>query len=99
VKTYRELLDRRAEFDLCSPEWNELTGLIDAYVRAQIIAGHMEFASMLVCDFCDLIEDGSYATDPEFKEECDKYIAWFRKWNMGRYADELTEAIEQTRGR
>ena len=71
MKTYRGLRDRRAELDLCSPEWNELTGLIDAYVRAQIIAGHMEFASMLVCDFWDLIEDGIYASDPKFKEECD----------------------------
>lgn len=94
MTTYRELLARRDAFDLYSSEWNELTDLIDAYVRAQILAGHTEFVNMVVSDLADLIEDGSYENDPEFKKSCDSYIEWFRKWNLGCCADELESYIE-----
>ena len=47
MATYRELLARRNEFSIYSPEWKEIGDLIDAYVRAQILAGHMEFANMI----------------------------------------------------
>lgn len=93
MTTYRELLARRNEFDLYSPEWNELSELIDAYVRAQILAGHMEFANIIVSDFADIIENGGYEDDPDFKNDCDNYIEWFRKWNFDEYADELESYI------
>lgn len=61
MTTYRELLARRNEFAIYSPEWKEIGDLIDAYVRAQILAGHMEFANMIVGDLGDIAECGRYA--------------------------------------
>lgn len=95
MATYRELLARRNEFSIYSPEWKEIGDLIDAYVRAQILACHMEFANMIVGDLGDIAEYGTYENDPELKKEYDGYIEWFRKWNFDEYADELESFIEQ----
>lgn len=95
MTTYRELLARRNEFAIHSPEWKEIDDLIDAYVRAQILAGHMEFANMIVGDLGDIAECGAYENDPEFKKAYDGYIEWFRNWNFDEYADELESFIEQ----
>lgn len=95
MTTYRELLARRNEFAIYSPEWKEVGDLIDAYVRAQILAGHMEFANMIVSDLGDIAEYGAYDNDPDLKKEYDGYIEWFRKWNFDEYADELESFIER----
>lgn len=95
MTTYRELLARRDEFAIYSPEWKEVSDLIDAYVRAQILAGHMEFANMIVSDFGDIAECGAYENDPDLKKEYDGYIEWFRNWDLDEYADELESFIER----
>ena len=95
MTTYRELLARRSEFGINTPEWKEVNALIDAYIRAQILAGHMEFANMIVSDFGDVIECGAYENDPDLQKDCDSYIEWFRNWDLNEYADELESYIER----
>ena len=92
MTTYRELLARRDEFDFNTPEWKEVNDLITAYLRAQILAGNIEYANMVVSDLGDAIESGCYEY-ADFKDECDGYVEWFRKWNFDEYADELESCI------
>ena len=58
MTTYRELIARRDDFEFMSVSWKGVNSLIQEYLKAQIIAGHMEFARMVIGDLYDATESG-----------------------------------------
>ena len=93
MDTYRKLISLREDYDINSPKWNEVNDLATAYLRAQILAGHMEYANMIICDLVDVFTEGAYFDSPEFKAEYDGYINWFNDWGFEEYARELEDRI------
>ena len=94
MKNYRNLLSRRSEYGIHTPEFKELTDLINAYVHAKILAGDEDFAIMETSEMCDLAID-YYYTDSDIKEAFDADVKWFRKWGMSEKADYMEHFLEQ----
>lgn len=94
MTTYRELLARRNEYDFQSVEWKEINNLINSYLRAQIMAGHMEFANMVVSDLLDGFTEGLLFDDKYFKAMYEEYINWFHRWGFEDQARELESCTE-----
>lgn len=94
MNTYRELLARRNEYDFQSVEWKEINNLINSYLRAQIMAGHMEFAHMVVSDLLDGFTEGLLFDDKYFKAMYEEYINWFHRWGFEDQARELESCTE-----
>lgn len=94
MTTYRELLARRNEYDFQSVEWKEINNLINAYLRAQIMAGHMEFANMVVSDLLDGFTEGLWFDDKYFKDMYEEYTNWFHRWGFEDQARELESRTE-----
>lgn len=93
METYRKLISLSGEYDINTQEWKEVRDLSTAYLRAQILAGHSEYANMIICDLLDVFTEGAYFDSPEFKAEYNGYIEWFHKWGFDEYAKELESRI------
>ena len=93
MTTYRELIARRDEFEFMSVSWKGVNSLIQEYLKAQIIAGHMEFARMVIEDLCDAAESGAYDNDSYFKSMYDEWISWFEFLGYSEQAEELSRFV------
>ncbi len=93
MTTYRKLLARRNDLEFQGEAWKEINNLITNYVRAQIMAGNMEFANMIVDELLDCFVEGLWFDDKNFKYEYENYIDWFHRWGFDEYAKELESRI------
>lgn len=94
MTTYRELIARRDEFEFMSVSWRGVNSLIQGYLKAKIVSGHMEFARMVIGDLCDAEESGAYANDSYFKSMYDEWISWFEFWGYSEQAEELAHLVD-----
>ena len=93
MTTYRELIARRDDFEFMSVSWKGVNSLIQEYLKAQIIAGHMEFARMVIGDLYNATESGAYDNDSYFKSMYDEWVSWVKFWGYSEQADELADFV------
>lgn len=89
MKTYRELISLRNQYDPEDPKFQEIQALLDPCMKAEILTGEDYVANTIIMDYGDLLDNGTYFESPEIQKEYKEWIEWFRRWNFEDKAKEM----------
>ncbi len=89
MTTYQNLISLRNNYNIEDPKFKELDKLITSYAKAAILAGEKYLANIIISDYGDLLDNGTYFEVPEIQEEYKEWMDWFRRWNFNHYAEKM----------